>query len=87
MSLFHDFTRHKRKEYKYLNYVVGERIRTACIYRGYSLKEGASKCNIEYNKFLKYVNGKEKIPKEKLFNIMKGLQLPKKFFMQEEVKS
>lgn len=82
MSAFHYFKNHYELKYEEVDFIVPERIKEACVYRELTLKEASEKCDIEYRKFLRYANGKEKIPKEIIFNLMKGLRFPKKFFYQ-----
>lgn len=82
MSAFHDFKIHYEPRYEEVDFIVPERIVEACIYRELTLKEGSEKCGIEYRKFLRYANGRQEIPKEMIFNLMKGLGFPAKFFYQ-----
>lgn len=63
-----------------VNFIVPERIRQACIFRGYTYKEAAEKCEMNYKEFGTYANGHKDIPKEMIFNLMKGLNFSKDFF-------
>ena len=80
MSFMHDFEVHYTPKIEKVDFIVPERVREACIYREYTYKEAAEKCEIEYREFCLYANGKKKIPREKIFNLMKGLSFPKDFF-------
>ena len=82
MSSIHDFKKHYKPKIEKVNFIVPERIREACIYRGYSYKEAAERCNIEYREFCLYANDRKQVPNEKIFNLMKGLKFPKQFFFQ-----
>lgn len=67
-----------------VDYIVPERIREACIFRGYTYKEAAEKCGIEYRKFCKWANGHGEIPEDYIFKLMNGLKFPKEFWYQIE---
>ena len=80
MSFMHDFKVHYTPKIEKVGFIVPERIREACIYRGYTYKEAAEKCEIGYREFCLYANDRKKVPEEKIFNLMKGLNFPKEFF-------
>lgn len=82
MSFMHDFTVKYIPKIEKVNFIVPERLREACIYRNYTYKEAAEKCNINYKEFGLYANGHKEIPTNKIFNLMKGLEFPKEFFYQ-----
>ncbi|SHJ13327.1 helix-turn-helix domain-containing protein [Clostridium magnum] len=63
-----------------VDFIDPERIREACRYRGYTYKEAAEKCEIEYREFGLMANGHKDVPTEYIFKLMKGLNFPKKFF-------
>ena len=63
-----------------VDFIVPERIRQACILREYTYKEAAEKCEMNYKEFGTYANGHKDVPKEMIFNLMKGLNFPKNFF-------
>lgn len=79
MSYMHNFTVKVIKREK-VNFIVPERIREACILRGYSYKEAAKKCDIEHRRFGAYANGHEDIPNEIILQLVGGLHFPKDFF-------
>lgn len=80
MSSIHDFRAHYIPKIEKVDFIVPERIREACIYRGYTYKEAAEKCEIDYREFGAYANDRKEIPEEIIFNLMKGLRFPKEFF-------
>lgn len=80
MSFIHDFRVNYSPKIEKVDFIVPERIREACIYRGYTYKEAAEKCKINYKEFGLYANGRKEVPKEKIFNLMNGLSFPKEFF-------
>ena len=47
MSSIHDFRAHYIPKIEKVDFIVPERIREACIFRGYSYKEAAEKCEID----------------------------------------
>lgn len=79
MSYMHDFTMKTIKREK-VDFIVSERIKEACAFREYSLKEGAEKCDMDYKTFCKYVSGHKEIPKEAILKLSGGLHFPKEFF-------
>lgn len=78
MSEFDGRVKYIKKEK--VDFIVPERIRQACLFRGYTYKEAAERCEINYIEFGAYANGHEDIPEEKIFDFMKGLNFPKDFF-------
>ena len=80
MSYMHDFEVKYTPKKQKVDFIVPERIREACIYRGYTYKEAAEKCKIPYREFGLYANGHKEIPQEKIFDLMNGLHFPKEFF-------
>ena len=79
MSYFDPIVKYTPKKEK-VDFIVPERIREACIFRGYTYEEAAQKCNLNLREFGLYANGYKEIPEEKIFNLMKGFNLPKEFF-------
>ena len=77
--LFDSIVKYTPKKEK-VDFIVPERIREACIFRGYTYKEAAEKCNLNLREFGLYANGHKDIPEEKIFNLMKGFNFPKEFF-------
>lgn len=65
-----------------VDYIVPERIREACTFRGYTYEEAAEKCGIECIKFGLYANGHKDIPEQEIFKLMSGLRFPKGFWYQ-----
>lgn len=82
MSFMHDFTVHYHEKCEDVQFIVPERIREACTFRGYTYKEAAELCGIEYRQFGRYANGHDEMPNELIFKLVKGLHFPKKFFYQ-----
>ncbi|WIF95142.1 helix-turn-helix domain-containing protein [Caminicella sporogenes] len=81
MSYFDPIVRYQPK-IEEVDFIVPERIREACRYRGYTYKEAAKLCGIPERKFGRMANGHTEIPDNYIFNLMKGLGFPKKFFYQ-----
>lgn len=64
-----------------VDFIVPERIREACAVRMLDYKEAAEKCELPPHEFGLMANGHMKeIPQEYIFNLMKGLDFPAKFF-------
>lgn len=78
MSFMHDFTVKYVPKIEKVDFIVPERLREACIYRNYTYKEAAEKCNIDYKEFGLYANGHKKIPKQIILNLMRGLKKRKR---------
>ena len=79
MSYMHDFTMKAIKREK-VDFIVPERIREACAFREYSLKEEKKKCDMDYKTFCEYASGHIEIPQETIFKLAGGLHFPKEFF-------
>lgn len=82
MSVHDPIVKHSPK-FESVDYIVPERIREAIRARGLTYNEAADKCEVERHTFGLVANGHiDIIPKEYIFNLMKGLDFPEKFFYQ-----
>lgn len=83
MSYMHDFTvKNLDIKREKTNYIVPERIREACTYRGYTYKEAAERCDINYREFGTYANGHKQMPNDLILKLAGGLRFPKEFFYE-----
>lgn len=80
MSAFHDFQVHYAPKIEEVDFIPPERIREACMFRNWTYKEAAEKCDIDYRTFCSYANGHKDIPDDIILKLVGGLHFPKKFF-------
>ncbi|RKD22440.1 hypothetical protein SAMN02745883_00708 [Caminicella sporogenes DSM 14501] len=66
MSYFNPIVRYQPK-IEEVDFIVPERIREACRYRGYTYKEAAKLCDIPEKEFGRMANGHKDIPDEYIF--------------------
>lgn len=79
MSEFNPIMQYESRREK-VNFIVPERIREACAYRGLSYEEAAELCKMDKREFGLMANGHKKIPRGYIFYLMSGLEFPKDFF-------
>lgn len=79
MSLFHDFKNHITKSEE-VNFIVGERIRSARQLRGMTQKEAAEKLGISKSQLGRMENNHIEVPQGLIFKLMNTFELGKKYF-------
>ncbi|MGG7057576.1 hypothetical protein ACQPUZ_04690 [Clostridium tertium] len=79
MSKFNPIVAYGQK-IEVVDFIVAERIREACSTRMYDYKKASEKCEIDLVEFGFMANGHKEVPKEYIFKLMKGFDLPRGFF-------